>query len=140
MVSAAAKYGVDCPPEYKDLFQDDTEPYLVPADALRLSIADNTLKSVVDALADRAHHLIDATGIVLPTQDEQQRIANDFRRVRPAENTKSLADILNAAWLLSEDHQLWSDLPQLEPRRDRILRELVLKNVEVFEIEQRRRA
>jgi len=137
MVSAATEFNVDHPSEYEELFQDDSEPYLVPADTFRLSRADDALACIVHDLALKAGEMIADTSIVLPTRKEVRRIANHLRKVRPAERTKSLADILNAAWLLSEDDKLWLNSPQLSSKRDRILRELVLKNVEVFEIEQR---
>jgi hypothetical protein len=51
-----------------------------------------------------------------------------------------LADILNAAWHLSEEESLWADRPQVFEKKDRLLKELVLKNIEIFEVEQRLRS
>ncbi len=68
------------------------------------------------------------------------KISIQLRKAAPDEKSESLADILNAAWRLSEDPGLWSDRPQLLKKRERLLREVVLKNVDVFEVEQRRRS
>ena len=54
----------------------------------------------------------------------------------PAEKCKCLADILNAAWLAYRDLAFWEHNPQIAERKDTILKELVLKNIELFEIEQ----
>jgi hypothetical protein len=57
----------------------------------------------------------------------------------PAEDANTLADILNAAWVASEKPGLWQDIPQLRGQRkkkERTLREVVLKNIEVLEFKQ----
>jgi hypothetical protein len=59
-----------------------------------------------------------------------------LQRVVPAEHCKNIADILNAAWLGFGDSLLWADIPQVRQKKDKVLKELVLKNLEVFEIEQ----
>ena len=47
-----------------------------------------------------------------------------------------LADILNAAWKAFRQPDFWKDSPQVFEKKDLILKELVLKNIELFEIEQ----
>lgn len=137
MLCAAGSYDVDSPEQYADLFEDDSQPNLVAADNLRLALADEALAGIVDALINKARDLIDTHMVPLPCIQESGRIAEQMRKVSPAEGTKTLADILNAAWELYEDPDLWADHPQILNKRERVLREVVLKNVEVFEIEQR---
>ena len=55
----------------------------------------------------------------------------------PAEDCKTMADILNAAWLANDDETLYNEPPALKDRKSEVLKELCLKNLEVFEIEQR---
>jgi hypothetical protein len=139
LLSAAGEYGVPCSSSYKDLFDDDdAQPTFVPADEFRLRQSDMALSQVVDRLTQEARLLIDATKIVLPSPNETKRIAADLRRFAPAENSASLADILNAAWTLYEDQTLWASIKDFDKKRkEEILRELVLKNIELFEIERR---
>ena len=137
MLAAAQLYGVNCPEKFTSLFEDDSEPALVPADTFRLARADDALDKVIDALIDKAGHFVGPERTRLPTTDEAHRIAKQLRKVIPAEDSQSLPDILNAAWELSEDTDLWAEYPQIVGKRDRVLRELVLKNIEVFEVERR---
>jgi hypothetical protein len=99
-------------------------------------LADEAVSDVIDQLIKRAGTEIANAGIDLPSSTECQRILARFRAVVPAERCHGLSEILNAAWLAYEDPSLWSTIPQVSRSRDRNLRELVLKNIEVFEIEQ----
>jgi hypothetical protein len=68
-----------------------------------------------------------------------------FRWAVPAANARYLSDILNAAWDVERNPTLWKTLPSLssleteksERRRREILRDVVLKNIEVFEYEEK---
>lgn len=137
LVKAAGKYGVECVPSYVDLFEEDAQPSLVHADEFRLQRADDALEDIVDELMEEAHNCISKTQLKLPSREEADRIAADLRRFSPAEDSASLADILNAAWQLDADCTLWSSDSQIRKRKDQVLRELVLKNIELFEIERR---
>ena len=55
----------------------------------------------------------------------------------PAQHSKSLSNILNAAWMAYEDKSLWKSIME-EPGRqkEQILKDLILKNIEIFEVEQ----
>jgi hypothetical protein len=91
---------------------------------------------MVNRLLDCAKTAIDESGIDLPSDEEATRIGLRLRLVVPAQDIRGLPDLLNAAWAAFEDADLWKEAANLAGSRDRILRELVLKNIEVFEIEQ----
>ena len=54
----------------------------------------------------------------------------------PAEGCKAAADILNAAWAAYSDVDLWKEYPKIQQRKTEVLKELILKNLEIFEIER----
>ena len=64
-----------------------------------------------------------------------RRICKRFELVVPASHCKSLADILNAAWHACANTDLWKGIPGVVEHKDRILKDLVLKNIEIFEVE-----
>ena len=66
-------------------------------------------------------------------------VYQDLKELVPSQGCRCLADILNAAWKLYEEPDLWQDyFPNNRHRVDKTLKDLVLKNIEVFEIEQMR--
>jgi hypothetical protein len=78
--------------------------------------------------------------------EKRQKIVNDsFQWAVPAAKANHLANILNAAWDIECEPRLWRNLPPLvsigkgksESRRREILRELILKNIEVLEYEDK---
>jgi len=92
----------------------------------------------IDNLIKRAKSVIDATGLGGPNNaDEVNRIYKRYQQLVPAENCESIVDILNAAWNAFERPTLWNSIPQInESNREQVLKELILKNFEVFEIEK----
>jgi hypothetical protein len=85
MVRAANEYGVECPSDYIDLFEDDSTPSMVPADAFRLRAADNAVATVIDKLMEEAKAQIDKTELERPDPKEADRILDQLRKVAPAE-------------------------------------------------------
>ncbi|HSV62865.1 MAG TPA: hypothetical protein VLH83_05930, partial [Chthoniobacterales bacterium] len=71
--------------------------------------------------------------------------SESFQWAVPAANAAHFSDILNAAWDVERNSNLWKTLPSLssldkdesDRRRREILREVVLKNIEVFEYEEK---
>lgn len=134
--AAGQVYGVNVWSGYEALFEDLAEPHLTDGGKFQLSVADEVLTRIVPDLIATVDQTLTAAGVSGPSDAEAQRIHERFRRVVPAENTRSLADILNAGWLASEDPKLWQGLAHVGQSQDLVLRELVLKNIEIFEIEQ----
>jgi len=134
-----ASYDVEVPEDYKELFADEDEPKFDDAGTYRLKLADAALSAIVDKLIDEADSTVSAANIAPSAKTEVEEILVSLNRVVPAEDAKTLADILNAAWVASENPTLWEDVPQLRGRRkkkERTLREVVLKNIEVLEFKQ----
>jgi hypothetical protein len=129
-------YEKDGRPAYETLFEDRPEPSLAEADRLQLSLADQTLEELIEDLIIRADQAVTSSEVSLPSEEETARVYGRFEHLVPCENVKTLADIISAAWRAYEKPDLWIGAAQPSLNKDVVLRELVLKNVEVFEIEQ----
>ena len=137
LIKAAEAYGFNVPADYEGMFKPRPEPQLAPADGYRLRVADEVLDKVVDGLIARADSLISETNIQKPDPLEVKRIHRQLGLMVPAQHSKSLSNILNAAWMAYEDKSLWKSIME-EPGRqkEQILKDLILKNIEIFEVEQ----
>ena len=140
LAKAAKAFGVKVGTTYANLFEDLDTPDLTDGQKFMLSIADNALEEIVPDLINRANEAIENSGVTIAAESEAKRISERFQLVVPAENAKCLADILNAGWTAMRDANLWKDIPAVNQgskrNRDKVLKELILKNIEVFEIEQ----
>ncbi|MEW6364961.1 MAG: hypothetical protein AB1714_10015 [Acidobacteriota bacterium] len=138
---AAQRFNVAVPREYADLFDCDLEDVgdLSETSQFLLSVADEARDILEPRLIERAADLVAASSVQLSSEEETNRILERFKLVAPAEHCRGLADIFNAGWLVAEDPGFWKELPVVHERRDEILKELVLKNIEVFEVEWRMR-
>jgi len=139
---AAVKYGFDIPDNFEDMFKDRPAPFLAKSEKFQLTIADNVLEKNMDVLIDKAQALIREANIPKPNIEESRRIYERFKLIVPAEKCKGLADILNAAWKAYNDPNLWENMEKFEKekekfekKKERILKDLVLKTIEVFEVE-----
>jgi hypothetical protein len=140
LVAAARTYSLDQPARYEELFADDVQPELQEADSFRLSLADAAVAALVEDLLAKASEIVCQAKIAQSCPDEVKRVVTCLQRAAPAEHIVSLSDILNAAWAIYEDPALWEDVPQVqgnEEKKERTLKELILKNIEVFEYEER---
>ena len=137
LVNAAERFHVGVPNGYVDLFEDDEDPDYHDSAKYNLELADNSLEGMVENLGTTVRELLPDDRVPLPSNDEVQRILGRLRYVVPAEGALSLADIINAAWLAFDDLNLWADTPEVFKKRDRAVKEVILKNIELFEIEHR---
>ncbi|MHB1549873.1 MAG: hypothetical protein ACYCX6_01565 [Vulcanimicrobiaceae bacterium] len=136
LVTAAADLGAVAPLDFTDLFEDEHPPAGVsPVETYLLGLADAALKQQTNELRSRAKSLV-AQAALSRSSGEVDRILSRLKHVAPAEGCKSIADILNAAWLVYNDVNFWNEHPKIEERKTEVLKELVLKNLEVFEIER----
>lgn len=103
---------------------------------LRLEIADAARQRLINALIAEAQQVVTTSGVTMPTDTERDLTYDRFKLVVPREKCKCIADILTGAWKAFRDPLLWQDNPQIATKRDLVLKELVLKNLELFEIEQ----
>lgn len=137
---AAKAYKASIPTDYEKYFIDRSTAHLTDADLFRLKIADAALNDVIKTLIDEADKIAANAGICPEdTGPEIDKILSQFKKVVPAEDVSCLANILIAAWRAHEDASLWIDRPNVCKDKESILKELVLKNIEVFEIEQIRK-
>jgi hypothetical protein len=137
---AAQEYAVPVPDGYVNMFR-NFEPthHLTPREAFQLTVIDIAIAAIVPVLITLADEYATLVGIEKRTAGDDQhesKVRARFEMVAPAEGCKNLTHILNAAWQVYDDEHFWKDDPQLDKRKDHILRNLVLKNLEVFEIEQ----
>lgn len=134
LVQAATSWGVDVPNEYADSFEDEPQPG--DRETLyQLSIADGVTASLVPDLIARVEKI--ATSLKLPLRDpavvEEVRVS--FSRLVPASGRLSLTDIVNGGWAAFNDDSLWAGTEIPKNTHPAILRDLVLKSLEVNEIE-----
>src|SRR5262249_23453513 len=109
IVRAANTYGIAPINDYSMLFDDLPPMSSQPSEQFLLSVADEALQAVIDILITEADTLLSSANIDKPSTAEAERIYTRFKLVVPAENAKSLADILNAGWLAFEDDELWKE-------------------------------
>lgn len=135
MIRAAHSYSAVIPLDYKEEFDNCPEPPLTPSDKFMLDAADEAMSDVAEDLIKEAGRLA-APGATRNDDSEVARIYQRFKLAVPALECKSVVDILNAAWRGFEDDELWRDLPQVRENKESVLRELALKNLEIYEVEQ----
>ena len=138
LVEASDRYGVVVPEEYESLFtgsrtvaaQDKVRTFLI-------SLADAATRSLVPSLIDEVDRTIQRAGIEGPDESKTHEIYKGFvLRAVPPRHPGSLSNIINAGWQAFHDEALWENLPEIE-FKDRTLKELVLKSIEILDIEQK---
>ncbi|MFH0909579.1 MAG: hypothetical protein V1929_12535 [bacterium] len=138
LTSAADEYGLTKPADYVGMFADLAEPKDDQKQIrFLLSLADSARGVVLPALIKQAkQHADDA---LVPVRDpaKVKECARRMALMVPVQRAAGLANIMNAAWQarLSES-QFFSD-PGYDEHRESNLSEIVLKSLEVFEIEQK---
>jgi hypothetical protein len=142
-VLAATNYGIGVPVDYVDRFDDESHPTEQPLKIL-LEVADYGASRLVSTLIAEADATIRNAGVTGPPSAEVAAIQHCFAQCVPAQKLASLPSIINAAWGLhlsgmKEWRTMYPDLADCEPRLLSLLNDLVLKSIEVFEIEQRLR-
>jgi hypothetical protein len=136
LIKAIDFYGFSFPAGFSEMFgSDDAREKMREPEQFNLSLADRAVDSVFQELLEFTNRKISATRAPTMDEGEVERIVGRYCLMVPAEGCRSLTDILNAAWRVAEDPNFWSDSPFADKRLE-ILHDLVLKNIEVLEIEQ----
>jgi hypothetical protein len=99
------------------------------------SLADTAAQSMCGRLIAATQYLLKAASVPQLSIATKKSVLNEFRMIVPASNAGSLTNVLNAAWYVSNDPNFWPDITD-ERKRRKILQELVLKNIEILEIER----
>lgn len=142
---AAKKFDVSIPDGYNLYFQEESEQ-LDPETQFLISIADTVSASLVDELINQAGNLADIRQIPNRDRSKVKEIVNSFCKwIVPIRKPASLTDILNAGWECNMNEHLWENIPQikgtgegdLEKNRTRVLRDIILKSMEIAEIYDR---
>lgn len=146
LLRAAKRYGVTPPKNFLQMFNEFSSPLVNQETNYCIEISDIALKETVGDLIKMVDNLAKQKEIPSASEKEAKRIYTRFLQISPAEKCHCMADILNAAWKAFEKERLWQQYIKLEkepnPERKRrqkvykILKDLVLKNIEVFEVER----
>jgi hypothetical protein len=136
LIAASASFGVTPSAGYRDRFNPSAPLVLPPSEAMQLEIADAARQRLIAGLIAEAQGVFTASSVTPCTDGERDLIYERYKLVVPREKCKGIPDILNAAWKAYRDDSLWQDNPQISQKKDLVLKELVLKNLELFEIEQ----
>lgn len=134
-VAAGKRFRADVPGDFQGSFVEAK----VPSDErfkFLLDLAEVALNAVVTKLLDEVDKVGNQLNIPRPSSDRSQEALQAFRLMVPAKNAESLVNILNAGWKAYHDDDMWKELPNVYAERTVILHELVLKSIEVLEIEQ----
>lgn len=143
LLKAAKKWTMPSPNKYEKQFmpQWSPPPFVEESDKAKflLELTDRALLRQVNDLIERADRCVTEKGIPFPDSTIIKEIRKRIDLTIPAEKSKQIANILNAGWNAYLDDDLWSDYPHIhkDVRRER-LRELILKNIEILDLEQRR--
>jgi hypothetical protein len=145
LIEAAKILQVEVSVEFESSFLSETEP-TDPATSLLVSIADTVSASLVQELITLAKDFADSKQVPKKDTDKVKSISKSFREwVVPARKPASLVDIVNAGWECNMDEHFWENVPQIKGKkeedfaknRDRILRDIMLKSMEIAEIYER---
>ena len=136
LLQIASILNITMPPDFLSSFQDAPASNLSPGEKFQLKVADETAANLVSIIQSKAQLYITAVKLQLPPSAEEDVIVKRFRHAVPAENISNWVSILNAGWTVYEDGDFWKMYPSLYENKNRVLKELMLKNIEIFEIEQ----
>ncbi len=142
LIQAAKAKGLSPPCDFESGFMVEMEPD-EPITKLLSSVADAVSAAFVPELIALAWKFADERGVPTRDQAHVSKICQEFRAwVVPTRKAYPLTDLLNAGWTSYLDPDLWVQrVPQINPEdRLRILRDLVLKSMEVAEINERLQA
>lgn len=134
LIDRANSKSVEVPDGYAKLFAKDIAIPASPKDTFLINLADTVRREFSDDLFDRASNIVGASSFVPRDSETIERILSSFRLTTPCSNGTSLSNILNAGWIACHDPDFW---PTEIVQKDELLRELLLKSVEINEYEHR---
>ena len=141
LVQAANAYQLRVPQGYQSLFEDSQTPDVLSQSIFLLSLADAASQPVVPKLVKRANEIIESASIDEGSEAGVEDIYNGIGlHIVPARNPVALSDILNAGWRAFHDPKLWEEKKIDRKVRERTLKELLLKSIEVLEYNTRTKA
>lgn len=139
LVRAANAYAIPIPEGYERLFADlPKQPDAAPQSIFLLELADSASQSVLPKLIELAKTIVNDAELVAGGKTAIEQNYTDLcLHIVPTRDPVGLADILNAGWKAFHDPNLWKDKILDGKTRDRILKELLLKSIEILEVKTR---
>ena len=138
LIDAAQHFHVNIPDDFAGSFTPEIEP-TDPTTAFLVSIADTVSASCASDLLEKARQSADSTNAPRRDHLRVSDIVHQFKKwVVPTAASEALVDISCAGWECNLDNNLWDHISQIECKDwGRILRDLMFKSMEVFEIHER---
>jgi hypothetical protein len=131
----AHRVGVTISSKYSTFFTQQDSPFDLLSNAhFQMILADAASTILVTSIADHVAHLCTNRGVSPPEPIETAHILENFLFGVPAEGTSGLGPILNAGWSAFKDRQFMAR--SYDAERLKTINELILKSVEVYEIER----
>lgn len=131
----AARVGVTISGSYKTRFAAQNSPFHPERNQnFQMILADCASETLVTPVADHVARLCANRGVSPPDAQETEDILCNFLSGVPAEHTTGLGAILNAGWSAFKDPNFMAG--DLDQDRIKTINELVLKSIEVHEIER----
>ena len=100
-----------------------------------LSLADSAVAVLVPDVLAKAEEITNAADVPKVDTEKVKRSLESFRHFVPVTGAGSLVNILTAGWQVYRDPTFWQDAASQPEDRIVTLYELILKSIEVFEIE-----
>jgi hypothetical protein len=138
LLDAAKEWKLEVPAEYLNVFQQDNQNRFIEKDTFQLDLAEFAVTKLVPSLRVAANKLVTEAGLQLSDPKSVQEIRKRIDLTVPAENARSLADIIEAAWDAIRDDNLWKDLVHLDiDSKYQNVMEITLKSIEALEVQSR---
>ncbi len=137
LVDASGTFGYAVSKDYDEHFENQEEPGPeFPKEMRLLTLADAVRDRMVRDLLAEADKIVDRSKIQQSDESLVEKCCENLTLMVPAENSGGSANILNAAWKGWLDQDFFAD-PTNNERRLANLREVILKSVEILEIESK---
>lgn len=137
LAAAASAFEVAVPEWWGPSFEDSPEPSDQPV-KLMVSVADAVSASLLESLIAKVREYATGHGIPMRSTEMVAKVRESFQFVIPVPERHNLSDILVAGWECFHNVNLWPEHAEIgDEERERVLRNLVLKSIEVSEVDAR---
>jgi hypothetical protein len=133
----ARRLGFAMSRRYLDGFEERVAAGLEDEEGFLIEASQGACRSLVPQLLRLATGICARAGLTLPSTAAARHACERFRYGIPAEGMRHLADVINAGWLAYLDDEFWEDRPRWRERKFELLNELILKSLNVMELEAR---
>lgn len=122
-------------PNFTSEFVKQVSPFHVASiSELQMSVADAASDALVQSIAHHVLGLMNSRKLSPPDDAETNSIVSRFLKGVPAEHTTGVGAIINAGWAVLKSAHFMARFDNAE--RMKTINELVLKSIEIFEIER----